>query len=107
MAFVLAALVFASANLVHLPALHEALHDAHHHASGHGTTLPDHDEAHASTCVVALFTQGLDAPGAALFAPLPDRVPAATLRLLASATPRLAPPHRLPPSQAPPRASLA
>ena len=100
----LAILVFAVANLVHLPALHDALHaqESDHSASGHGH-FPGSDENHAEgACAIAFFAQGIATPAFDTLACRPDEKPAEPLRLLASAAPRFAPARSLPPSQAPP-----
>ena len=104
----LAILVFAVANLVHLPALHDALHgqESGHSASSHDH-FPHSTEDHAEgACAIAFFAQGIATPAFDSLVCRPDEKPAEPLRLLASSAPRFAPARRLPPSQAPPRAFL-
>jgi len=100
LAGLLAILVFAVANLVHLPALHHALHGGH--AADHAHSPESADSPAETGCAVALFAQGVDAPATDPLSARPDEKPAATLRLLAHAAPRVSPARRLPPGQAPP-----
>ena len=100
----LAILIFAVSTLVHLPALHRALHGETRAASGsgHGHLPHSGDDKTEGFCAIALFAQGVDAPSFDVLTLRPDEKPVETLRLLAAAEPRVAPTHRLPPSQAPP-----
>lgn len=100
----LAVLVFAVANLVHLPALHDALHGQEHAHSGSDHAHPADDHPRGA-CAIAFFAQGIATPDFDILARRPDEKPVETLRLLASLAPRFPPARRLPPSQAPPLAS--
>jgi hypothetical protein len=104
LAGLLAILVFAVANLVHLPALHDALHGHEGGRSGSDHAhLPHSGEDHSEgACAISFFAQGIATPVLDLLARRPDEKPVETLRLLASAAPRFTPARRLPPSQAPP-----
>jgi hypothetical protein len=107
----LAALVLLVTGLVHLPELHRALHPSlpgPEHCASHGntrdTTYPLSSD---DLCVVALFSQGLDAPWQAALVALPACINQESAPVCDTAPALASPTWQHPPAQAPPASAHA